>query len=73
MVALNHQCAQFKGAIKANAVGAMHKSITLNPLTKLWHTLSLSRVLRSCFGEWFKVAKFAAIQVLGSVEDERTF
>jgi hypothetical protein len=73
MAALNHQCAQFKGAMKANAVDAMQKPITLNPLTKLWHTLSFSRVLRSCFGEWFKVAELAVVQVLGSVEDERTF
>jgi TorA maturation chaperone TorD len=29
--------------------------------------------LKKHFPEWFKVAELAAVQVLGSVEDERTF
>lgn len=71
--ALNHECSQFKGAMKANAADALQKPITLNPLTKLWRTLSMSMVLKKHFREWFKVAELAAVQVLGSVEDERTF
>jgi hypothetical protein len=73
MAALNHEASLFKGAMKANAADAMRKPITVNPLTKLWRNLSMSQVLRSSFGEWFKVAEMAAVQVLGSVEDERTF
>jgi len=33
----------------------------------------MSMVLKKHFREWFKVAELAAVQVLGSVEDERTF
>jgi hypothetical protein len=70
---LNHECSQCKGAIKANAADAIQKPITLSPLTKLWRTLSLFCVLKGYFGEWFKVAEIVAVQVLGSVEDKRTF
>jgi hypothetical protein len=71
--ALNHQCSQFKGAMRANSAAALEKPITVNPLTKLWRILSMSIVLKKHFPEWFKVAELAAVQVLGSVEDERTF
>lgn len=69
----NHECVQFKGAIKANVVDAMQEFITVNPVTKLWQTISMSMMLHRLFEEWFKVAKFAAIQVFGLVKDERTF
>jgi hypothetical protein len=70
---LNHKCSQFKAAMMANSAAALEKPITLNPLTKLWCSLSTSNILKRNFGEWFKVAQIAAVQVLGSVEDERTF
>jgi hypothetical protein len=70
---LNHQCSQFKGAMRANLATVLEKPITVNPLTKLWRTLSMSVVLRKHFPEWFKAAELAAVQVLGSVKDELTF
>jgi hypothetical protein len=70
---LNHQCSQFKGAMRANLATVLEKPITVNPLTKLWRTLSMSVVLRKHFPKWFKAAELAAVQVLGSVKDELTF
>lgn len=59
--------------MKTNYVDAMQKPITLNPLTKLWRTFSMSMMLRKHFVEWFKVAELPAIQVLKFEEDEWTF
>ena len=33
----------------------------------------MSAILRSHIGEWFKVVELAAIQVLGFIENKRTF
>jgi hypothetical protein len=59
--------------MRANSAVALKKPITVNPLTKLWNALSMSVVLKKHFPEWFKVAELAVVQVLGSIEDERTF
>jgi hypothetical protein len=56
--------------MRANSAAALEKPITVNSLTKLWRALSMSIVLKKHFPEWFKVAELAAVQVLGSVEDE---
>lgn len=58
--------------MKANSVDAMQKPITLNPLTKLWLTFSMSMMPRKHIAESFKVAELAAIEVLKFVEDEWT-
>ena len=44
-----------------------------NPSTKLWHYVACNRALVSNFPEFAKLAEIALVQVLGSVEDERTF
>ena len=44
-----------------------------NPLTKLWRSLVCNKALISNFPEFAKLAEIAIVQVLGSVEDERTF
>ena len=44
-----------------------------NSLTKLRHSIACNRALISNFLEFAKLAKIAIVQVLGSVEDERTF
>lgn len=68
---LNHQCNLFRGAMKANTVDALEKTISLNPLTKLRRTMSM--VVWSNFHEGFKVVKLVVVQVLGFVEDENNF
>ena len=44
-----------------------------NPLTKLWRSVACNRALVSNFPEFAKLAEIAIVQVLGSMEDERTF
>ena len=43
------------------------------PLTKLWRFVACNRALVSNFLEFAKLTEIAIVQVLGSVEDERTF
>lgn len=45
----------------------------VNPLTKLWRCLDSNSALAGNFQEYIKLAQIAMVQVLGSVEDERTF
>jgi hypothetical protein len=47
--------------MRANSAVALKKPITVNPLTKLWHALSISVILRKHFPEWFKVAELTAV------------
>ena len=44
-----------------------------NPLTKLWSSVACNRALVSNFPKFAKLVEIAIVQVLGSVEDERTF
>jgi ABC-type antimicrobial peptide transport system permease subunit len=44
-----------------------------NPLTKLWRQPTTNNLLMVCFYEFMKLAKFVIVQVIGSVEDEKTF
>ena len=44
-----------------------------NPLTKLWKSLACNKALISNFSEFAKLVEIAIVQVLGSIEDERTF
>ena len=44
-----------------------------NPFTKLWRSLACNKALISNFPEFAKLAEIAIVQVLGLVEDERTF
>lgn len=45
----------------------------MNPLVKLWRTLSASRPLCKLIPEYLKLAEMGSVLVLGSVEDERCF
>ncbi len=67
------QASVFKCTMKANLAATMEPPFLVNPFTKLWCSLSMSHILKHSFPEYFKLAKIATMQVLGSVEDERTF
>ena len=45
----------------------------MNPLSRLWKKLSSNALLASKLSEILKIAEVAAITVMGSIEDERTF
>jgi hypothetical protein len=44
-----------------------------NPLTKLWCQLATNNLLVVYFYEFMKLAKLVIVQVIRSVEDEKTF
>jgi hypothetical protein len=67
------QASVFKCTMKANLAATMEPPFLVNPSTKLWCSLSMSHILKHSFPEYFKLAKIATMQVLGSVEDGRTF
>jgi hypothetical protein len=44
----------------------------VNPVTRLWSKIQSSPLLVFKLNEYIKVTKIARVQVLGSIEDERT-
>jgi len=71
--ALDLQSSVFTMTMKSNVVIAMEPPFHVNISTRLWCTLEASRILRHSFLDFFKLAEIAIVQVLGSMEDERTF
>lgn len=67
---LEIQSSLLKNTMVSNAQVAQ---ITRNPMSRLWRKLSSNGFISMKLLEFIKVAKIAHIQVLGSVEDERTF
>lgn len=54
----------------------MHKlslPMTENPMSRLWRKLSSNALVSMKLLEFIKVSKITHIQVLGILEDERTF
>jgi hypothetical protein len=45
----------------------------MNPLTKMWHLVTTSRILVTSFPKYVKLAELAMVQVIGSVEDKKCF
>jgi hypothetical protein len=56
-----------------NVAIAMEAPFHVNPLTRLWWALEAFRVLRHFFLEFFKLLEIAVIQMLGLVEEDKTF
>ncbi len=56
--------------MKSNVCASMTKPLDVNPLIRLWHTFSTSKILACAFFEYLKLVKIAMVQVFGSVEDE---
>jgi hypothetical protein len=70
MIILELQFIAFKCIMKTNVVSTMEPPILGNLFTWLWKTVSTSKMLQSTMLKYFKLAKFIASYVLGSVEDE---
>jgi hypothetical protein len=45
----------------------------LDILSRLWKKLFSNALLCACFNEFMKVAKLMMVQIMGSMEDEKTF
>jgi hypothetical protein len=56
-----------------NAKGAMTEHSKLNPMTRLWMRIDSSSILSEKLNEYNILADITMVQVLGSIEDERTF
>jgi hypothetical protein len=63
----------FKVTMIANAHATMAHSLQMNLFTSLWQTITANNMLSSNLSEFIKLAEIACVQVMGSVEDERTF
>jgi ATP-dependent helicase/DNAse subunit B len=70
---LAEQSSFFKLSMLNNAQWAVEHNFGLNPLSRLWKKLSSKALLASKLSEFVKIAEVAAVTVMGSVEDERTF
>ena len=70
---LDSQQGYFKIAMKSNDPAAMEPPYDFNHLTRIWRTISASRVLSYGFPEYLKLVEIALVHVIGSVEDERVF
>jgi hypothetical protein len=70
---LELQSSFFKITMMSNAQAAMSHSTNENPMSRLWRKLSSNGLMSAKLSEFMKVAEIAHVQVLGSVEDERTF
>jgi hypothetical protein len=51
---------------------AMQKPFDINPLTKLWKTLSSSRILEQKIPNYIRLIELV-VQVIGSIKDEQCF
>jgi hypothetical protein len=63
----------FKTTMMGNCHVAMVHPLEVNPLIAIWSTINNNAMLTHNISEYLKAVKIASIQVLGLVEDERTF
>jgi len=70
---LDNQQGLFKVTMQANAEATCSPPFHVNPMIKLWRSLSQSWHLQKLIFEYFKVVEIGCCMVLGSVEDERCF
>ncbi len=63
----------FKLTMISNVHAAMVKLIDMNLLTCLWCIFLASKLLVCSFPKYFKLAKIAMVQALGSMDDEQCF
>lgn len=70
---LDLQASLFKMVLKNNAKFAMKPFLDLNHVTKLWQNLTSFQCLVMKILKYFKVAKIATSQLIGSMEGTRCF
>jgi hypothetical protein len=70
---LNFQASMFKTTMMENCHLTMTRPLEVNPFTSIWRTIDNNALLTHNISEYMKVVEIAYVQVLGSLEDERTF
>ncbi len=73
IIAFDMQSSVFKIIMQSNVAITMEAPFHVNPFIRFWCTSEASHIWQHVFSKFFKLAKIIVIQVLGSVEDERTF
>ncbi len=63
----------FKLTMNNQASKVMEKPRDENLMTKLWHQLATNNLLVHRLSKFMQLAKLVIVQVINSVEDERTF
>jgi hypothetical protein len=63
----------FKLIMSHNVEGAITKHLELNLVTRSWMKINSSPILSEKFNEYNKLAETTMVQMLGFVQDERTF
>ena len=63
----------FKLIMSHNAMVVMAETNDLNPVIRMWLKVAVSSFLSHKLSEFIKLAEMATVQIIGSVEDERTF
>ncbi len=63
----------FKLTMKSNATVCVAFPFDLNPLTKMWCLVTTFQILSFNFPDYVKLAKFAMVQIVKNVEDEKCF
>jgi hypothetical protein len=59
--------------MKTQAFKAMEEPKDENVVTKLWRQLATNSLLVVCLYEFMKLAELAIIQIIRTIEDEKTF
>jgi hypothetical protein len=59
--------------MKSNAATCMVPPFDTNPLTKMWHLVTISQILVSSFLEYIKLAELTIVHIISNVEDGRCF
>jgi hypothetical protein len=67
------QAPHFKLTMSHNVDVMMHEAFDMNPIICMWLKVQSSPLLVLKLSESMEVVKITMVQVLGSLEDERTF
>lgn len=70
---LDLQASFFKLMMVHNVEGVLAKKSNVIPVSQIWIKVVASAILSHKLPEYMKLAKIAAVGILGSMKDERTF
>jgi hypothetical protein len=73
IVVLNLQRFMLVFSMINNVKLAMQKPFVVNPITKLWKTLTSFLILKNKLLKYIKLVELAIVKVIGSIEDEHYF
>jgi hypothetical protein len=69
-IALDLQRSLFVITTTKNVKLAMHKPFDVNPITKLWRTLTSFQMLENKVPKYIKLVELIGVQIIGSIENK---